>query len=1682
MAPSDCRTLQILTPKSFSSFRQFASVLGRGSYKTVYYAFDSDEALEVAWNKLHVERLQPHELEKVSNEVKLLERVQHNNIIRFYCTLPSFEKNGVKTLDFITEQMTSGTLKDYLKKAKAIKLKVIRRWCSNILEAIAYLHAQKPPIMHRDLKCDNIFINGHVGEVKIGDLGLSAVKMRDKADSVIGTPEFMAPETFESSYTEKVDIYAFGMCLLEMVTMEYPYSECENFAQIFQKVYVGKKPKVFDRIKAGAIKKVIAACLQREEHRPSAEQLLQDPLFRDWDHDDGRANNLSLLIGTDESTGTEENNQRGNNVAVSGNVIEWSDPLDRTLMISVADGASNLREKEVDVSSNEKSAEVSVVTAQANETGGFKVSLTIPIGNQIKRVEFEFHPFKDTASVLAQELVDEFRLDASQLVVIENEIELQIREAREKRIATSRNATPQPAPRNVTPVSETVQDDNINVPHSQPFQVENVNSELREPPMSSEQTAETVQAAEMHDNYNPSSNVPQSLPEPLSETRTEQIMEQAETYENVQVDTNPAVHAGFYESQSLESAQSQVQPPSAIPTTPSGQAAAVGQESLVSVMGHAGNQGGDIPQASVTREFNPGMLSNGNVPVSLPHQEIPLQQSAPVQPLAQQGMPIPLTPSGSPPSRQDILVLPAHGQHEAISVPPAHSQSTQLDTPASSAPIMHPNTVSAPQNVNQNAPTSAPNVMAHTHQALPQTSAQLMAHAPHSSPQLISHQTPTVQTSNMEASPDIQNYHQVPIGQVSAAMQGSPQLPERFNENTVSNAQPPLPPSSSAPQAKFMSTDAEISPVQYSRDAVMESSAYSQTARQSAQPVPYVDTPSDVSYSTDASVAHVAPDTQQSAGPIVYSSQAQMSSTPVSVVNEASVAASSISHSSSEQVLRTNQKSNTELISPHRSISAPAGSISVAKSSNYLSVQSDVSAALSVAEAGNIQGANPMESAEPNSKGSNPVLDQAPNIHHVAAPHVSTPSESRPPSLNIVVVGGDRRNSASDHSRSRHRTPANLSAQSLPEYGRNEAKPVPRSSSMMANVSDASQNAAPYQNVRDRDASLLPSNSSLLSVPPTHSSGAHHGAHAPYRGNFSDSPLVTMGRRSSSWRSSQSENSMHDMAIRSSPSDTNLRSTYDQKWLSACLELMEYSAKGRYSSVLQKLDQGAPAQFADYDRRTPLHLASARGHADVCTLLIERGASTQAVDRWGRTPLVEATANGHELITKLLRANGAEEYMDMLSDIASLQMLQNAAKGDLDAVRSMIYAGANAKYKDYDERTALHLACTEGHAEVASLLLVNDADWNAKDSLNRTPVDDAVRNGNLHVLRVLRQFGADIPPKLLGAQSDSHYQLGSDLVENAAKGRINAVKKCLRHGANPNFQDYDKRTPLHLAAVEGHVHVVEYLLENGANPSMTDRWSVTPREEAVKANMTAVVDEIDNWEKRRVRKSQMSSINADPRPASNGHIVRNLEVHTGNLEDLRVAVGQNATRKSIPMYMLADGFDDRNATSTPNPEVMATMDAALNSTPHGALSANFKDQESTNPGDIEQQVRILEIKMQHQLEEEVRRLRQGHRNRPLGEHSEEVFRHIPPQAYTSAVHPMETLVGKSVELVGVSIDGVRSPMMRDGGYLEAAIEKIGKQTMRVHDREMDEGGQAQQVASELMETIISAVCTTKDQM
>ncbi|XP_043691381.1 probable serine/threonine-protein kinase WNK9 [Telopea speciosissima] len=260
-------------------YGRYNEILGKGASKIVYRAFDEFEGIEVAWNqvKLYDFLRSPEDLERLYCEIHLLKTLKHKNIMKFYT---SWVDPANRNINFVTEMFTSGTLKQYREKHKRVNIRAVKHWCRQILRGLLYLHSLDPPVIHRDLKCDNIFVNGNQGEVKIGDLGLAAILRKSHAAHCVGTPEFMAPEVYEEEYNELVDIYSFGMCILEMVTFEYPYSECTHPAQIYKKVISGKKPDALYKVRDPEVRQFVEKCLVTASQRLPARELLKDPFLQ----------------------------------------------------------------------------------------------------------------------------------------------------------------------------------------------------------------------------------------------------------------------------------------------------------------------------------------------------------------------------------------------------------------------------------------------------------------------------------------------------------------------------------------------------------------------------------------------------------------------------------------------------------------------------------------------------------------------------------------------------------------------------------------------------------------------------------------------------------------------------------------------------------------------------------------------------------------------------------------------------------------------------------------------------------------------------------------------------------------------------------------------------------------------------------------------------------------------------------------------------------------------------------------------------------------------------------------------------------------------------------------------------------------------------------------------------------
>lgn len=191
------------------------------------------------------------------------------------------------------------------------------------------------------------------------------------------------------------------------------------------------------------------------------------------------------------------------------------------------------------------------------------------------------------------------------------------------------------------------------------------------------------------------------------------------------------------------------------------------------------------------------------------------------------------------------------------------------------------------------------------------------------------------------------------------------------------------------------------------------------------------------------------------------------------------------------------------------------------------------------------------------------------------------------------------------------------------------------------------------------------------------------------------------------------------------------------------LELLQHCANGNLHLVREKVRAGTAVTFADYDLRTPLHLACCEGHVDVVDFLLHNGADPYFNDRFGHNAVCDAVRNGHEEVLRLLKSFNIKvpEYIFDKSSTPEFQrnmrLIDTSANGKVGAVQKLICDGADVHFGDYDKRTALHLAACEGHVKVIKLLLAAGANPTCEDRWGRSAHDEAVKYEQEEVLSLL---------------------------------------------------------------------------------------------------------------------------------------------------------------------------------------------------------------------------------------------------------------------------------------------------------------------------------------------------------
>eukprot|EP01114_Cavostelium_apophysatum_P013008 TRINITY_DN3062_c0_g1_i1.p1 TRINITY_DN3062_c0_g1~~TRINITY_DN3062_c0_g1_i1.p1 ORF type:complete len:754 (+),score=209.48 TRINITY_DN3062_c0_g1_i1:33-2294(+) len=199
-------------------------------------------------------------------EVAILSMLRHENLVPFY----GAAMNNPNCLYVITKFMVGGNLREYLKSSIEIPYATRLRIATDIAKGMAFLHSKG--IIHRDLKSLNVMIDN--GSAKIIDFGASrAVDTDNTMTSTIGTVSWMAPEVFTGEkYTEKADVYSFGIVLWELATRKIPFNELSSY-QIPVLVAKGERPTIPKECNAELAKLIKASWHQKPKQRPAFHEL-----------------------------------------------------------------------------------------------------------------------------------------------------------------------------------------------------------------------------------------------------------------------------------------------------------------------------------------------------------------------------------------------------------------------------------------------------------------------------------------------------------------------------------------------------------------------------------------------------------------------------------------------------------------------------------------------------------------------------------------------------------------------------------------------------------------------------------------------------------------------------------------------------------------------------------------------------------------------------------------------------------------------------------------------------------------------------------------------------------------------------------------------------------------------------------------------------------------------------------------------------------------------------------------------------------------------------------------------------------------------------------------------------------------------------------------------------------------
>lgn len=252
-------------------------LLGKGAFASVYQVKRKKDGNIYAMKRVKFGAMSSKEKDNAVNEIRILASVQHANIIGYK---ESFYDEESKTLniimDYADEGDLDGRIKKHVERRTNFPENEIWTYLIQILQGLKSLHSAK--IMHRDLKCANIFLKS--GTIKLGDLNVSKlIKLSQMDHTQTGTPYYASPEVWSNKpYDYKSDIWSVGCIIYELCALRPPFRG-NGLEELYKAVLKGKYdplPKIYSQ----DLQMIIGVMLQvNTALRPDVYKMLTNPLI-----------------------------------------------------------------------------------------------------------------------------------------------------------------------------------------------------------------------------------------------------------------------------------------------------------------------------------------------------------------------------------------------------------------------------------------------------------------------------------------------------------------------------------------------------------------------------------------------------------------------------------------------------------------------------------------------------------------------------------------------------------------------------------------------------------------------------------------------------------------------------------------------------------------------------------------------------------------------------------------------------------------------------------------------------------------------------------------------------------------------------------------------------------------------------------------------------------------------------------------------------------------------------------------------------------------------------------------------------------------------------------------------------------------------------------------------------------